>query len=463
MKSDTAVIVMAAGAGTRFKSKDSKLLHNMAGRPVISYLGSLMNRIKPAQTVFVVSFQKEQVIKAIGEGKGFCFVEQTILDGTAGAVRVALPALKGNIKKVIIIPGDTPTIPEKLIIQLMDDKNKVTVVGTRMDDPKGYGRIRTDRKGNATKIIEEAELSKEDKKTNMVNTSIYSFDKSFLERTLKSVAKNKKKNEFYLTDVIEIANRSKIDVGCIDYPHPDRVLGPNDRTGLVEMSLRIWIERALSYLEKGVTILDPSRVFIDDEVIISKDVVINPDVYLMGNTVIEEDVKVLEGCRITNSRIGKGTVVGPYVVIDGADIGPENKLGPFTYIRPGTRTDRKVKIGGFVETKKITVGENSKIPHLSYVGDASIGKNVNIGCGVITCNYDGFNKYRTEIGDNVFVGSDSQLIAPVQLHDDSYVAAGTTVTSDVPTDSLAISRVKQKNLEGYVTKLRNKRSKKHGE
>lgn len=463
MKNDTAVIVMAAGAGTRFKSKYSKLLHDMAGKPVISYLGSLMNRVKPAQTVFVVSFQKDEVIKAIGEGKGFDFVEQKVLDGTAGAVRVALPTLKNNIKKVIVIPGDTPTIPEELITQLMDDKKKVTVVGTRMSDPRGYGRIKIDKKGRAIKIIEETDLSKEDKKTNLVNTSIYSFDKAFLERTLKDVAKNKKKNEFYLTDVIEIANKSKIEVGCVDYPCPDCVLGPNDRTGLVEMSLKIWIERAVSYLEKGVTILDPSRVFIDDEVVISKDVVINPDVYLTGNTVIEEDVKILEGCRISNSKIGKGTVVGPFVIIDGADIGQENKLGPFTYIRPGTKTDRKVKIGGFVETKKITVGEGSKIPHLSYVGDASIGRNVNIGCGVITCNYDGFNKHQTEIGNNVFVGSDSQLIAPVRLNDDSYVAAGTTVTSEVPTDSLAISRVKQKNLEGYVTKLRNKKSKKHGE
>ena len=192
MKNSTAVIVMAAGAGTRIKSKYSKLLHDMAGKPVISYLGSLMNKVKPAQTVFVVSFQKDEVIKAIGEGKDFDFVEQKVLDGTAGAVRVALPVLKNNIKKVIIIPGDTPTIPGELIEQLMTDKNKVTVVGTRMHDPQGYGRIRTDKKGKAIKIIEETELSKEDKRTNLVNTSIYSFDRAFLEKTLKSVPKNKK-------------------------------------------------------------------------------------------------------------------------------------------------------------------------------------------------------------------------------------------------------------------------------
>ena len=463
MKNNVAIIIMAAGAGTRFKSKYSKLLHNMAGKPVISYLGSLMNKVKPQQKIFVVSFQKEEVIKVLGEGNGFDFVEQKVLDGTAGAVKIALPKVAKNINKIIIIPGDTPTIPEELILTLMKDNNKVTVVGTRMSDPFGYGRIKTDKKGNALKIIEETELSKEDKKTNLVNTSIYSFDKDFLENTLKNVQKNKKKNEFYLTDVIEIASKSRIKVGCIDYPYSDHVLGPNDRTGLVEMSLKIWIERAVSYLEKGVTILDPSRVFIDEGVVISKDVVINPDVYLTGDTTIEDDVTILEGCRIANSRIGKGTVVGPYVVIDGADIGQDNKLGPFTYIRPGTRTDKKVKIGGFVETKKITVGEGSKIPHLSYVGDASIGKGVNIGCGVITCNYDGFNKHQTQIGDNVFIGSDSQLIAPVKLNNDSYVAAGTTVTMEVPSDSLAISRVKQKNLEGFVTKLKDRKSKKHGE
>jgi len=463
MKNNTAVIVMAAGAGTRFKSKYSKLLHNMAGKPVISYLSSLMKKIKPAQTIFVVSFQKEEIIKAIGEAKGFSFVEQRVLDGTAGAVRVALPSLNKNIKKVIIVPGDTPTIPEDLILELIDDKRKVVVVGTRIEDPTGYGRIKTDKKGLAIKIIEETDVSKEDKKIDLVNTSIYCFERAFLEQTLKNVSKNKNKNEFYLTDVIEIANKSKVPVGCIDYHCADCVLGPNDRAGLVETSLAVWMERAINHLYNGVTILDPSRVFIDEEVVISKDVKVSPDVYLTGNTVIEEDVEILEGCRIGNSKIGKGSIVGPYVIIDGADIGPENKIGPFTYIRPGTRTDKKVKIGGFVETKKITVGVGSKIPHLSYIGDAIIGKGVNIGCGVITCNYDGFNKHLTEIGDNVFVGSDSQLIAPVKLNDNAYVAAGTTVTTEVTKDSLAISRTKQKNIEGYAIKLRDKKSKGHKE
>ena len=463
MKNNTAVIVMAAGAGTRFKSKYSKLLHNMAGKPVISYLGSLMKKIKPDQTIFVVSFQKELVIKAIGEAQGFSFVEQKTLDGTAGAVRVALPSLNNNIKKVIVVPGDTPTIPEALILDLMKDTRRVTVVGTRIEDPNGYGRIKTDKKGLAVKIIEETDLAKDDKKINLVNTSIYCFERKFLEQTLKNVSKNKKKNEFYLTDVIEIANKSKVAVGCIDYPCADCVLGPNDRAGLVETSLAVWMERAVNYLYNGVTVLDPSRVFIDDEVVISKDVKINPDVYLTGNTVIEEDVEILEGCRIGNSKIGKGSIVGPYVIIDGANIGQENRIGPFTYVRPGTKTDMKVKIGGFVETKKITVGTGSKIPHLSYVGDAVIGKWVNIGCGVITCNYDGFNKHLTEIGDNVFVGSDSQLIAPVKLNDNSYVAAGTTVTNEVPDGALAISRGKQKNLEGYAIKIRNKKAKQHKE
>jgi len=463
MKNNTAVIIMAAGAGTRFKSKYSKLLHNMAGKPVISYLASLMKKVKPSQTVFVVSFQKEQVLKAIGDAKGFSFVEQKVLDGTAGAVRVALPSLRSDIKKIIVIPGDTPTIPEDLLLELMEDKRRVVVVGTRIEDPTGYGRIKTDKKGLALKIIEETDLGKEDKKIDLVNTSIYCFERNFMEQTLKNIPKNKKKNEFYLTDVIEMANKSKIAVGCIDFPCADCVLGPNDRAGLVEISLAVWMERAVNLLYNGVTVLDPSRVFIDDDVTVSKDVVINPDVYLTGNTVIEEDVQILEGCRINNSKIGKGSVVGPYVIIDGAELGPENKIGPFTYVRPGTKTDKKVKIGGFVETKKITVGEGSKIPHLSYVGDAIIGKGVNIGCGVITCNYDGFNKHTTEIGDNVFVGSDSQLIAPVKLNDNAYVAAGTTVTSEVPTDSLAISRVKQKNIEGYAIKLRNKKSKKHEE
>jgi len=460
MISKTAVVIMAAGAGTRFKSKKSKLLHNIAGKPVIRYFSEMMRHLKPEQTIFVLSHQKDDVIKAIGEENGFSFVEQRTLDGTAGAVRAAMTVLKSGITKIVVLPGDTPSIPESLVKELVFQDASVVLVGTTLDDPKSYGRIKTDEEGNVVEIIEETDLKAGDKDIKLVNASIYAFNRNFLEKTLSDINKNKKKNEFYLTDVIALASGSGVEVKCIDHSNPFEVLGANDRSSFSKVGLKMWKERAEKFTNNGVTIIDTGKVYLDEGIKIGKDVEIYPNVFITGESEIAEDVVILEGCRIQNSKIGKKSIIGPYVFIDGAEIGEENKIGPFTYVRPGTNTSKKVKIGGFVETKKITVGEGSKIPHLSYVGDATIGKNVNVGCGVITCNYDGFNKYRTEIGDNVFIGSDSQLIAPVKLNDDSYVGAGTTVTDDVPKGALAISRVDQRNIKDYVYKIRNKKSKK---
>ncbi|MEI6092145.1 MAG: bifunctional UDP-N-acetylglucosamine diphosphorylase/glucosamine-1-phosphate N-acetyltransferase GlmU [bacterium] len=460
MSDKTAVIIMAAGAGTRFKSKRSKLLHNVAGKPVIKYLSDMMKKIKPEQTIFVLSHQKDEVIKAIGEDNGFYFAEQKILDGTAGAVRVALSVLKPEITRIVVLPGDTPTIPEVLVRELILGLSPVVLVGAELADPKGFGRIKMDDDNNVVEIIEETDLKGYDRDIKLVNASIYGFNRKFLEKSLSEVNKNQKKNEFYLTDVIGIAKNDGLEIRCLKHDNPSEVLGANDRFSLALLGTKIWMDRAKQHAENGVSFVSPERVYLDENVQIGQDTEVYPNVFVNGNTVIDEDVTILEGCRINNSKIAKGSIVGPYVILDDAEIGEENKIGPFTFVRPGTKTSKKVKIGGFVETKKITVGEGSKIPHLSYVGDASIGKNVNIGCGVITCNYDGFAKHKTEIGNNVFVGSDSQLIAPVTLHDNAYVAAGTTITNDVPSGDLAISRGKQRNIEGYGNKIREKKAKK---
>ena len=455
-----AVIVMAAGAGTRFKSQKSKLLHSFAGKPIIKYLSSSLAKLDDTQIIFVVSYQKDEVIKTIGESKNFVFAEQTVLNGTAGAVKSALEYIDNSVKKVAVIPGDTPLIPADLVSQLLEDKNDVLVLGTKLKDPSGFGRIKTDTKGKVKEIIEETDLIGSDKKINMVNTSIYSFNRSFLDHGISEIKMNKNKKEFYLTDIVKLAVKSNKKVKCLEFRDYELVLGANDRAGMLESSRKIWMERAVAKLEEGVTIIDPSRTYLDDECKVGKDVEIYPNVFLTGDTYLEDGVIVLEGCRINNSRIGEKSVIGPYVFIDGADIGDQNKIGPFTYVRPGTKTSSKVKIGGFVETKKAVVGSGSKIPHLSYVGDAFIGENVNIGCGVITCNYDGVNKNITEIEDNAFVGSDCQLVAPVKIAKNAYVAAGTTLTKNVPQDALAISRTPQKNIEGYAKKIRDRKSKK---
>ncbi len=460
MPEKTAIIIMAAGAGTRFKSKRSKLLHNVAGKPVIKYLSDMMLKLRPEQTIFVLSHQKEEVIKAIGEDKSFSFVEQKVLDGTAGAVRVAMSELKSDITRVVVLPGDTPTIPEILVRELAVHVAPVVLVGTEVPDPKGFGRIKLDEDNNVMEIIEETDIKGMDRNIKLVNASIYSFNRKFLEKSLSAITKNANKNEFYLTDIIKIARNSGLEIRCINHKDQSEVLGANDRFHLAKLGVKVWLERVKEHSENGVSFMSPDRVYLDEKVIIGKDTEIYPDVLIMGNTIIDEDVTILEGCRISNSKISKGSIIGPYVIIDESEIGEDNKVGPFSYVRPGTKTNKKVKIGGFVETKKAIVDEGSKIPHLSYIGDAVIGKNVNIGCGVITCNYDGFNKHRTDIGNNVFVGSDSQLIAPVKLNDDSYVAAGTTVTNEVPKGALAISRGKQRNIEGYAYKIKDKKSKK---
>ena len=460
MPEKTALIIMAAGAGTRFKSKRSKLLHNVAGKPSIKYLSDMMIRLNPEQVVFVLSHQKEELIAAIGENNAFSFAEQKTLDGTAGAVRVAMAKIKPEVTRVIVLPGDTPTIPEMLVRELMVHTAPIVLVGAELADPKGFGRIKMDEDNNVSEIIEETDLKGFDRNIKLVNTSIYSFNRKFLEKSLSEITLNPNKKEFYLTDIIAIARNAGLEIRCLKHDDADQVLGANDRFHLARLGTKIWLERVKKHSENGVSFIGPERTYVDEDVQIGKDTEIYPDVFITGNTVIDEDVTILEGCRIKNSKIARGSTIGPYVIMDEAEIGPENKIGPFTFIRPGTKTKKKVKIGGFVETKKITVDEGSKIPHLSYIGDASIGKNVNIGCGVITCNYDGFIKSKTEIGDNVFIGSDSQLIAPVTLHDDSYVAAGTTVTNNVPSGDLAISRGKQRNLEGYAKKIRDKKAKK---
>ena len=459
----TAIIIMAAGAGTRFKSDKSKLLHDLAGKPAIVYISNLVKNIEPAQSIFVLSYQKEEIKAAIGEGSGFCFVEQKILNGTAGAVKAALKELKKGIDRVLVIPGDTPTIPKELIISLANQETVVSLVGVKLQEPKGFGRIKTGDKNRVLSIIEQNDLknaSPEDSNINMVNTSIYSFKRSFLDENIDKIAMNKDKDEYYLTDIISIANKQNLDIRCIEHNDAEDLIGPNDKAHFSMIAQSIWKKRAVKHALNGVNIINLDSVYIDEEVTMESDSTIYPNVFITGETSIEKDVTILEGCRINDSKISKGSIIGPYVFINDSKIGKENKIGPFSYVRPGTETSKKVKIGGFVETKKIKVGEGSKIPHLSYVGDAKIGKDVNIGCGVITCNYDGFSKHETKIGNNVFVGSDTQLIAPVELEDDSYVGAGSTITNTVPSGALAISRVKQRNIDGYAVKLKAKKSKK---
>ncbi|MBN1113733.1 MAG: bifunctional UDP-N-acetylglucosamine diphosphorylase/glucosamine-1-phosphate N-acetyltransferase GlmU [Oligoflexia bacterium] len=454
---NTAVIVMAAGFGTRFKSKRSKLLHELSGKPLIRYIADTLAELSPAQVVFVLSHQKEEIKSVIGENDIFSFAEQKVLDGTGGAVRAAMPALKNDIKRVVIIPGDTPVIPLSLIADMCNASGKAMLVAAELDDPAGYGRVIINRDGSVKAIVEETDLDDDRRLVPLVNTSIYAFERKILEDGLKKIQKNSQKGEYYLTDIVAICNKEGIRFDCVRHDEPAEVLGPNNRLQLSDLARLVWHSRAEILMEEyGVTIIDPYTVYIDEKAEIASDVEIYPNVFIEGGSRIEEDVKILENCRIVNSRIAKGSVIGPNVFIADSDIGTNNKIGPFTYVRPKTVTSDGVKIGAYVETKNIQVGKGTKIPHLSYVGDASVGEKTNIGCGVITCNYDGVKKHKTTIGSNVFVGSDSQLIAPVTINDGAYVAAGSAVTHDVEKDDLAIARARQVNKSGMAARLRKK-------
>lgn len=459
MLKDCSVIVMAAGKGTRFKSKKSKLLHKVAGKTIIKRLAENLLSLKPKEIIFVVSYQKEDIQKELGKDSKFIFTEQKVLNGTAGAIKEGLKKVSKTTKKVLIMPGDTPCFDKEDILKLKKQKNETSVLGLVLDNPKGYGRVVLDKENNVLKVVEETDLLKSEKNILRVNTSIYCFDKNFIIKNINEIKKNKKKDEYYFTDIIEIANKKKIQVSYVETCNKNTI-GPNDRFSLSCLSKEVYKDNIKKHSLNGVSFLDTDSVFVDDEVKISKDVEIENDVSIKGKTKIEEDVVILKGSYIKDSIIKKGSVVGPYVYLDSCIIGEENKLGPFTYVRPETETKKKVKLGSFVEIKKSKVDDLSKIPHLSYIGDAKVGKRVNIGCGVITCNYDGVNKHQTIIKDDAFIGSDSQLVAPVTVEEKSYVGSGTTVTCNVEKGSLAISRTKQKNIKGYYKKIEKKKKRK---
>lgn len=452
------IIVMAAGASTRFKTTKSKLLQNLAGSSLISYLLSSLENIDNVDIIFVVKHQKEELIKEIEKeykAKNISFVEQKSLDGTAGAVRDALSSLNNDYEKVLVLPADTPLVPSELMKESLNVDDLAFVLGLDLDD-KTYGRFLLE-DNKLAKIIEpQSDLYA--KTTNIVNTSIYSFNYDFLKTNILEIPKNSAKNEFFLTDIIELAFKANsISYKVLPTNMSYKVLGPNNLIALSKLNKKVYRERVNQFMDNGVYFVDKKSVYIDKTVEIDKDVIIYPNVFLKGTTKINAGVEIYEGSRIKNTKIGQNTIVKPYSLIFDSKIGAQNTIGPFVNIRFNTNTDTGVKIGAFAETKNITVGQNSKIPHLSYVGDATLGERVNIGCGVITCNYDGFKKSKTTIGNDVFVGSDSQLIAPVILGDGAYVAAGTTVTKDIPEDALAISRTAQVNKENFVKKFKERK------
>lgn len=451
---DVAAIILAAGKGTRMKSGLVKVMHKVGGRPMISRSVMTAKSAGASRVAVVVGHQSEKVMELFSGDDSITFAIQGEQLGTGHAAACAREALEGFNGTVLILCGDVPLLRHDTLLSMLDNHEKrgavLSVLTTHLDNPFGYGRIVKREGGRISRIVEEKDANAEERELTEINSGIYCVSSEFLFSSLSGLKCDNAQGEYYLTDIVKIAaEKSQL---CVAFPtdDPDEVMGINDRVQLAAAGaiFRSRINREL--MLSGVTLIDPACTYIEDGVLIGGDTIIHPNVHLSGSTVIGSGCLIEPGVSVRDSRIGDGVTIKAGSVLAESEVGDEVSIGPMAHLRPGSILGAHVKIGNFVETKKIVMGEGSKASHLTYLGDAEIGKDVNIGCGTITCNYDGVKKHRTVIGDNVFVGSDVQLVAPVSIGMNSLIAAGTTVTRDVPPDSLAIARIPQVNKEGWV-------------
>ncbi len=457
--SGLTTVILAAGEGKRMRSRRAKALHPLGGRPLVAYpvrvARSLGGRI-----VVVVGRQGEDIRGSLGEVENLTFVEQKKRLGTGHALREARGACGNGQGTILVLPCDTPLLSEATLRQLVEQHRAsdaaVTLLTAVVDDPAGYGRVLRDQ-GRVVAVVEERDAFPEQKKIKEIGTSIYCFDAGALWPALDRVRPDNDQREYYLTDVIGIIARQGKKVEAATTPDPVAVLGVNDRKQLAHVAglLRLRILERL--MAEGVTLMDPATTYADDTVSMGPDTVIAPGVVLEGDTVIGAECVIGLGCHLSASRLGDRVTLKPYCVLTQAVVEDEAILGPFCHLRPLSHVGPRAKIGNFVELKKSRIGRGSKVPHLSYVGDATVGEEVNIGAGTITCNYDGVAKHETRVGDRAFVGTNSSLVAPLTIGEGAYVGAGSTITKDVPAGALALGRAKQVVKEGWATRRRQKK------
>jgi bifunctional UDP-N-acetylglucosamine pyrophosphorylase/glucosamine-1-phosphate N-acetyltransferase len=464
-----AAVVLCAGKGTRMKSQHPKVLHPVLGRPLGAWSLGLANELNAAPLVVVVGHEAERVeagLRASCDG-ALAFALQAEQKGTGHAVQMALPSVPEDVDDVLILYGDTPLLTRERLQALLDAHaaadTPLSMLVCELDDPSGYGRVVRDDKGAIQKVVEDRDCDEQQRAITEWNPGIYVCQRAFLADGLSKLEPNNDQGELYLTDLVEMGAKSGGVTG-VDLP-PEDALGVNDRAQLAEATGVLAERLKRAHMKAGVTLLDPARTWIEATVELGQDVVIHPGVSLKGATKIEAGVEIHEGCVLTDSLVEAGATLHPYSICEDASVGPKASVGPFGRMRPAARLEEGAKIGNFVEMKKATLGKGSKANHLAYIGDATIGEGCNIGAGTITCNYDGFGKHQTVMGDRVFIGSNSTLVAPVTIETDAYVGAGSTVNKNVPADALAISRAKQENKEGYAARIRRRneaRKKKQG-
>ena len=445
-------LILAAGQGTRIKSDLPKVLHKVCGKEMVNHVIDTMRKAK-IDDINVIIGKGAELVKEKTASRNVSYSLQEEQLGTGHAVKCSIDFLKNKTGVVGVFAGDAPLIKPETINKLfethMENKNAATLLSSVVEDPTGYGRIVRDG-DEVLKIVEHKDCTEEELKINEMNAAIYCFDIESLLSSLEKLSNDNKQGEYYLTDVIGILKDEgkKVRALSIDY---EETIGVNSRVQLAEAEeiLRRRINRR--HMENGVTLIDPNSTYIGDDVEIGRDTIIYPGNVIEGNTKIGEGVLLYPNSRISNSIISNNVEIQSSVIID-SQIGERTTVGPFAYIRPESVIGSNARIGDFVEIKKSNIGNNTKVSHLTYIGDAEVGENCNFGCGTVVVNYDGKNKNKTIVGNNSFIGCNTNLVSPVTVEDNTYIAAGSTIISDVKEGELAIARAKQRNIEGWVAK-----------
>jgi bifunctional UDP-N-acetylglucosamine pyrophosphorylase/glucosamine-1-phosphate N-acetyltransferase len=452
---DVHIVILAAGQGTRMKSSLPKVLHRVAGQSLLEHVLRAAKAVSPATITVVVGHEAEKVKLSVDGRKDVKCVVQSPQRGTAHALQQTEPVLADRAGTVVLLSGDVPLLTgatlQKLVEAHLAAKAAATVVTAVVERPYGYGRIVRSR-GRIARIVEERDASPTERKIHEINSGIYAFDASPLFEALRGIAASTAQGEYYLTDVVAIYRRRRLTVQTLIVEDPREVRGVNNRSELAEVSAIMRQKKNEELMAAGVTIVDPASTFIDSDVEVGPDTVIHPGVVIQGQSKVGAACEIHAYVRIADSELADKVTVLNFCVISGARVAEGASVGPFAHLRPATEVGQGAKVGNFVELKKTTLGAGSKASHLAYLGDATIGTNVNVGAGTITCNYDGEQKHETVIEDNAFIGSDSQLIAPVRVGRGAYIGAGSSITRDVPADALGIARGRQENVEGWVSR-----------
>jgi len=446
----TAAIILAAGEGKRMKSEYSKVVHKVGGKAIVERVCNSVNNAGIDKCILVVGHKREQVMEVMGDRAVYAVQEEQL--GTGHAVMQAVPHIN-DADRVVILCGDAPLITDETIkeaLKVHEEKGlSATIFTAEFENPAGYGRILRDSASNVIGIVEDKDASYEQKLIKEVNSSMYCFDREALCNALGKLDNNNAQKEYYLTDVIKIMINEGKKVDSYIVPDKNEIMGINNRVQLSEAEAILRKKINYKHMTNGVTIINPDNTYIGEDVVIGSDTVIYPGNILEGNTVIGSKCVLAQNNRITDTVIGNETEIVSSVLIE-SKVGNNTHVGPFAWLRPKSNVGDNIRIGDFVEIKNSNIGNGTKVSHLTYVGDSDIGENVNFGCGTVTVNYDGINKHRTVVGNNVFIGCNTNLVAPVKVGDRVYTAAGTTVTKDVPDDALVIGRCRQEIKENWT-------------